>query len=133
MLQTFDTAYAYAFIFTKFVKLLKQNKRTYAKKKKKKMEEPKLAAAFKNMPVFSSNNPELFFVRLEDVFLMKNISSQKQKNVQVTCLRDLLINPPQSNPYDKLKEELILRTSLFERRRLQQLLEAKSLGDIKSS
>ena len=40
-------------------------------------------------------------------------------------VRDLLINPPATNPYDVLKAELIKRTSASEQKRLHQLLVAE--------
>ena len=41
---------------------------------------------------------------------------------------DLILAPPTDTPYDKLKEELIKRTSASEQKRLQQLLNAEELG-----
>lgn len=90
----------------------------------------------------SNDDSVLFFIRLEAVFLMKTISSQKQNFACIvsalpqeiaTYLQDLLLNPPKTNPDDKSKEELIPQTPLSERKRLQQLLETEILGDRKPS
>ncbi|CAN7994887.1 unnamed protein product [Ixodes pacificus] len=43
------------------------------------------------------------------------------------------MNPPATHPYDKIKEELIKRTTASEQRRLQQLLTNEELGDRKPS
>ena len=45
--------------------------------------------------------------------------------------RDLLMNPPEENPYYVIKETLIKRCTLSEQRRLQQLLSVEDLGDQK--
>ncbi|XP_064463464.1 uncharacterized protein LOC135374432 [Ornithodoros turicata] len=44
-------------------------------------------------------------------------------------VRDIVINPPSSNPYDKLKEQLIKRLSESQQQRLRQLLTTEELGD----
>ena len=48
-----------------------------------------------------------------------------------TEIRDLILTPPEVNPYDVLKEQLIKRTAASEQRRLQQLFSAEELGDRK--
>ena len=48
-----------------------------------------------------------------------------------TEVRDLVLNSPDENFYDVLKEALIKRTTLLEQRQLQQLLSAEGLGDWK--
>ena len=46
-----------------------------------------------------------------------------------TKVRDLLLRPPEEDPYNKLKTELTKHTSASEQRRLQELLSAEELGD----
>jgi hypothetical protein len=48
-----------------------------------------------------------------------------------TEVRDLLLKPPTTDPYDVLKTELIKRTAASEQRKLQQLLSGEELGDRK--
>ena len=48
-------------------------------------------------------------------------------------VRDFLINPPSDEPYDKLKSELIKRSSESQQKRLHQLLISEELGDKKPS
>ena len=44
-------------------------------------------------------------------------------------IRDLLISPPQEQPYDKLKVELVQRTSASEQKGLHRLLISEEFGD----
>ncbi|KAG0420128.1 hypothetical protein HPB47_003659, partial [Ixodes persulcatus] len=44
-------------------------------------------------------------------------------------VRDLILKPPNQNPYDTLKTKLVRRTSIYEQRRLQQLQTTEELGD----
>lgn len=46
-------------------------------------------------------------------------------------VRDLILSPPEENPYNTLKKQLIKQTAVSEQRWLQQLLGAKELGDHK--
>ncbi|PIK60124.1 gag-pol polyprotein [Apostichopus japonicus] len=48
-------------------------------------------------------------------------------------VRDLLLKPPEKDPYEVIKRELIRRTSESEQKRLHQLLTAEELGDRKPS
>ena len=46
-------------------------------------------------------------------------------------IRDLILRPPEENPYNALKAQLIKRTADSEQRHLQQLLSTEELGDRK--
>jgi len=46
-------------------------------------------------------------------------------------VRDLILQPPDATPYNKLKEQLIKHTAASEQCRLQQLFNAEELGDRK--
>ena len=48
-----------------------------------------------------------------------------------TEVRNLLVNPPEENPYEKLKEKTISRVADSERQKIRQLLTAEELGDCK--
>ena len=46
-------------------------------------------------------------------------------------IHDLILRPPEGNPYNVLKAQLIKKTAAFEQKRLQQLLSTEELGDRK--
>ena len=48
-------------------------------------------------------------------------------------IQDLLLNPPEDQPFEKLTEYLISRIADSEREKLQQLFTAEKLGDRKPS
>ncbi len=94
------------------------------------------------IPPFWPNDPQVWFAQVEAQFTTRNITSQQTKFAHVIAslqpevaqeIRDLLINPPTDQPYDKLKSELIKRTSASEQKRLHQLLISEELGDRKPS
>eukprot|EP00794_Sanderia_malayensis_P010299 gene10299-biopygen8463 len=101
-----------------------------------------VAAVSLKLPPFWPNDPELWFAQVECQFEARSINVQNTKfNYVVAILqpeiaqevRDLLVHRPAQNPYDRLKEALIKRTSTSEQKRLHQLLIAEELGDSKPS
>ena len=91
-----------------------------------------VSAVSVKLPPFWCSDPPL---HVEAQFLLRGISAQKTKFDHVvaskvaTEVRDLILNPPDAQPYDELRTQLIRRTSLSERRRLQQLLSSRDFGD----
>eukprot|EP00794_Sanderia_malayensis_P020953 gene20953-biopygen15459 len=101
-----------------------------------------VSAASIKIPPFWPNDPTVWFAQIEAQFFTRNISTQATKFAYVVGalqpeiaqeIRDILITPPTHNPYDRLKEELIKRTSVSEEKRLHQLLQSEELGDRKPS
>ena len=91
------------------------------------------------LPPFWCSDPQLWFAQVEAQFLLRGISAQRTKFDHVvaalapevaTEVRDIILNPPSSDPYDELRQQLIWRTSQSERRRLQQLLSNHDFGDL---
>uniref|UniRef100_A0A1X7VSH1 DUF7041 domain-containing protein n=1 Tax=Amphimedon queenslandica TaxID=400682 RepID=A0A1X7VSH1_AMPQE len=94
------------------------------------------------VPPFWPNDPQMWFAQVEAQFATRRITLQKSRYDHVvsslsqkyaTEIRDLIIDPPSSNPYDTLKAKLIERIAPSEQQRLQQLLSINELGDRKPS
>ena len=103
---------------------------------------PTLAPVTIKIPPFWPSDPELWFGQVEAQFTTKGVSSQRTRFDYVVAslspeyaaeVRDLILNPPTTAPYDHLKEQLIRRTTASEQRRLQQLFTTRELGDCKPS
>ncbi len=92
------------------------------------------------LPPFWPADPAVWFAQVEATFATKRLTAQKARFDFVvaslspevaTEIRDLVLRPPDANPYTVLKETLIKRTAASEQRRLQQLFQAEELGDRK--
>ena len=97
-----------------------------------------VAAVQLKLPPFWPKDPELWFAQIEAQFTTRDITVSRTKFDYIvaslspefaTEVRDLLLRPPEEDPYGKLKTELTKRTSASEQRRLQELLSAEELGD----
>ena len=103
---------------------------------------PVAAAVALKLPSYWPNDPVIWLAQVEAQFLTRNITTEITKYSYVVGplqpqiaqeVRDLLINPPATHPYTKLKEELIKRTSESEQKHLQKLLATEEQGDKKPS
>ena len=88
-------------------------------------------------PPFWTADPAVWFAQVEATFATKRLNSQKTRfdfmvaslsPEVVTEVRDLVLRPPDTNPYNVLKETLIKRTAASEQGRLQQPFQAEELG-----
>lgn len=91
-----------------------------------------------HLPPFWRLDPIVWFAQVEAEFRSTHVvSSQRKFNKIVACLppdvamdiRDIILDPPATTPYEIVKAEIIKRTTLSERKRLQQLLSSEVLGD----
>ncbi|CAN7996439.1 unnamed protein product [Ixodes pacificus] len=103
---------------------------------------PEVAAATLKLPDFWMTDSELWFLHIEATFRRKRITSQSTMfdyvvaalpQAATALVRDILRTPSADLSYDRLKTELIRRTTASEQQRLQQLLTSAELGDRKPS
>lgn len=92
------------------------------------------------VPVFNADDPLLWFAQLEGQFTLSNITTDSTKFYYVLAqlepqhsaeVRDLIVSPPTTDKYEKLKTELIKRLSASQERKIKQLLMHEELGDRK--
>ena len=92
------------------------------------------------LPPLWPPDPKIWFAQVEAQFGTRGISAQNTKYVYIVASlfpefaaegRDLILKVPNTDPYVKLKEQLIKRTASSDQRRLQQLFNAERLGDWK--
>lgn len=92
------------------------------------------------LPPFWPADTSLWFRQVESQFRVKGITVQQTKFDYVVMtlspeiaylVRDLIADPPDDNPYDELKKQLVKRTTTSTRQRVHQLLDAEGLGDRK--
>ena len=97
-----------------------------------------LAAVTVKLPPYWPSDPQVWFIQAEVQFALRGITQQKTMFDYIVAglssdvaaeVRDLLLKPPEEEPYNKLKAALLKRTGISEQRRLQQLLQGEELGD----
>ena len=97
-----------------------------------------VAAVNLKLPPYWPSDPDLWFAQVEAQFATRGITSQKTKYEYLvaslspefaTQVRDIIIHAPHDAPYDTLKRQLIVRTTIPQQRRLQQLVHSTELGD----
>ncbi len=108
------------------------------------LEDPRtvVAAVAVRLPPFWPANPRIWFVQVEAQLSRRGITTSRTKYEEIVCalpteyateIQDLLLDPPDDEPYEKLKHQLIARIADSERQKLRQLLTAEELGDRKPS
>ena len=99
------------------------------------------AVSIKLLPFWPAD-PHVWFAQVEAQFATQHITVQKTifdyavaslSPEFTTEVRNLILSPPEGDPYNVLKVQLVRRTAASEQRRLQQLFHAEELGDRKPS
>ncbi|XP_050508079.1 uncharacterized protein LOC126885539 [Diabrotica virgifera virgifera] len=94
------------------------------------------------IPPFWPNDPEIWFLQVENQFTLANITSDATKFNYVVAnldtayileVRDIIVSPPATERYAKLKSELIKRLSASQQQKIKRLLEHEELGDRRPS
>lgn len=94
------------------------------------------------LPPFWADRPAVWFAQAEAQFHLAGINNDITKFSHIVSMidqqlvgeiEDIVMNPPETNKYQILKEELIRRLSSSEQQRVERLLSAEELGDKKPS
>lgn len=94
------------------------------------------------VPPFWAEEPDIWFAQVEGQFAISGITSDVTKfnyvighldNQHSREVKDIIVNPPATNRYEKLKSELIKRLSASKENKIKQLLMHEELGDRKPS
>jgi hypothetical protein len=94
------------------------------------------------IPPFWPQEPAVWFAQVEGQFTLSNITSDATKFYYVLSqlehqyaaeVKDIIVNPPATNKYEKLKSELIKRLSDSREKEIKNLLLHEELGDRKPS
>lgn len=94
------------------------------------------------VPPFWPEEPEIWFAQVEGQFTISGITSDATKfNYVIGQLdhqfsmevKDVIINPPATGKYEKLKTELVKRLTASKEKKIKQLLMHEELGDRKPS
>lgn len=101
-----------------------------------------LSAVAIKVPTFWNDKPELWFAQLESQFTLAKITVDSTKfhyvvaslnSEDLSCISDLILNPPETDSYRAIKERLISQNADSESLRLKKLLSEIELGDKKPS
>lgn len=94
------------------------------------------------IPPFWPEKPAIWFAQIEGQFAISGVTADSTKFYYVIGqldpqyaaeVEDIIINPPETGKYEKLKLELIKRLSASREKMVQQLLRHEELGDRKPS
>lgn len=94
------------------------------------------------VPPFWPEEPEIWFAQVEGQFAISGITNDATKfnyvighldNQHSKEIKDIIVSPPATNKYEKLKSELIKRLSASNEKKIKQLLMHEELGDRKPS
>ncbi|XP_071439833.1 uncharacterized protein [Hetaerina americana] len=96
----------------------------------------------KRVPLFCPEKPQLWFAQLEGNFRLAGITENTDKFWVVVAnidtryaqeVEDISVNPPLTDRYKRLREELVRRVTPSEEQRIKQLLGNEDMGDHRPS
>ncbi|XP_047996389.1 uncharacterized protein LOC125234225 [Leguminivora glycinivorella] len=94
------------------------------------------------VPIFWPEKPAVWFAQMESQFSVANITADATKYNHIVAqldsqyaaeVEDIIVSPPATDKYKKIKEELIKRLSVSRQKKVKQLLSQEELGDRKPS
>jgi hypothetical protein len=94
------------------------------------------------LPTFRPDRPAVWFAQAEVQFELAAITRQRTKfnyvvsqlnQQQAAEIEDIITSPPEHEPYDRLKAELVRRLSTSREQRVRQLLSHEEMDDRKPS
>lgn len=93
------------------------------------------------IPEFWTDQPKVWFIQLEATLAPQKLGDLPRYNILITKLgkeviqqvTDILVNPPEVNKYEQLKERLLAIYEETESRQIQKLIGEMELGDQKPS
>ncbi|KHJ40519.1 hypothetical protein D918_09409 [Trichuris suis] len=100
-------------------------------------DEPSVHRVTAKLPLFWPDRPALWFAQMEAqitqyatkfAYVVSQLESRYAPEVE-----DVIVNPPPTDAYPRLRNELIRRVSLSEEQRVRQLLTEEVLGERKPS
>lgn len=105
-------------------------------------EPPQIQRLGLHLPEFKRADPELWFALADRAFCAANITSETTKFAHAVShlgtqfgseVRDIILNPPNSNPYTVLRDELIKRLGDTQASKTKKLIEDEAIGDQRPS
>lgn len=103
---------------------------------------PSICRVSVKLPPFWPDRPAIWFAQVEAQFTISGISTDQTKFDYVIAqldtrvigeVEDVILQPPPTEKYNKLKSELIRRLSTSEEQRVRQLVSDEELGDRRPS
>lgn len=101
-----------------------------------------LVSTAPRIPEFDSDDPELWFTRVESIFIRRGVSDSVERYLEVISVlparyakevRDVIMRPADKDSYSCLKEQLIRRLGSSQEEKTRQLLESATMGSDKPS
>jgi len=106
------------------------------------MHSPEVYRVAVRLPPFWPDRPAIWFTQAEAQFQLAAITRQRTKfnyvvsqlnQQQAAEVEDIITSPPEHEPYDRLKVELVRRLSTSREQRVRQLLSYEEMGNRKPS